>query len=287
DAKQNERLYEMLKVDPEFIRMYEMQIIAGRGFQQGRLADSTGLVLNESALQQFGFSSPEAAIGQKIWLEVNPGRPDEVIGVVKNYHQRSLQQDYTPVILFMDPAYPWVPENYYSIKIKTADITELLAGVKAAWTRHFPESSFDYFFLDDFYQQQYQHERQFGRLFGWFSGLAIIIACMGLFGLTAYTVARRTKEIGVRKVLGASVTGVTRLLTWEFIRLILVAGALALPLAAWLIGQWIQGFPFRVSLAWWQFLVPLALLITITIGTCGWLTVRAARINPAKALKEE
>ena len=287
DAKQNERLYEMLKVDPDFIRLYEMQIIAGRGFRQGRLADSTGLVLNEAAVQQFGFSSPAAAIGQKVWLEVNPGRPDEVIGVVKNYHQQSLQQDYTPLILFMDPAYSWVPENYYSIKVNTADMTGLLAAIKASWTRSFPESSFDYFFLDDFYQHQYQRDLQFGRLFGWFSGLAIVIACMGLFGLTAYTVARRTKEIGVRKVLGASVTGITRLLTWEFIRLIFLAGGVALPLAGWLIHQWIQSFAFRATFVWWQFVLPILLLVAITLATTGWLTIRAARINPAKALKEE
>src|SRR5579871_2760117 len=264
-----------------------MTLVAGRGLEKGRLADSTGLVLNEAAVQQFGFASPEAAIGQKIWLEVNPGRPDEVIGVVKNYHQQSLKQDYTPLILFMDPAYPWIPGNYFSIKGSAADMPGLISRVKATWTNLFPESSFDYFFLDDFYNRQYQHDRQFGQVVAGFSALAICIACMGLFGLTAYTVARRTKEIGVRKVLGASIAGITRLLTWDFIRLIILAGGLALPLAAWGIAQWIQSYAFRVSLTWWQFVLPLALLIGIIIATTGWLTVRAARINPAKALKEE
>ncbi|GGA98400.1 ABC transporter permease [Puia dinghuensis] len=287
DAKQNERTYEMLKVDPDFIGLYGMKVIAGRGFGQGRLADSTGLVLNEAAVQQFGFASPEAAIGERIWLEVNPGRPDKVIGVIRNYHQQSLQQDYTPVILFMDPAYPWVPVHYYSLKVSTADIAGLVGRIKTTWAGLFPESSFDYFFLDEYYDQQYRRERQFGQVVGWFSALAIVIACMGLFGLTAYTVTRRTKEIGVRKTLGASVAGITRLLTWEFVRLIVIAGAVALPLAGWLISQWMQGYAFRTTLVWWQFALPVALLIAITIATTGWLTVRAARINPANALKEE
>src|SRR5258708_361374 len=277
----------MPKIDPISTPRYGKKSVVGYGLDRTRPADSTGLVLNEAAVQQCGFASAEAAIGQKIWLEVNPGRPDEVIGVVRNYHQQSLQQDYTPLILFMDPAYSWIPENYYSIKVKTADMATLVAGVNKAWRNLFPESSFDYFFGDDFYHTQYQHTRRFSQVFGWFSGLAILLACMGLFGLTAHTVARRTKEIGVRKVLGASAAGITRLLTAELIRLVVLAGCVALPLAGWLIVQWLQGYAFRVTLTWWQFAFPLALLLLITIGTTGWLTVKAARTNPARALKEE
>jgi putative ABC transport system permease protein len=285
--KEAERTYEMLKIDHDFMRLYNLTLVAGRAFDLKRPSDSMGLVLNESAVTAFGFASPSAAIGQKIWLEVNPGRPDEVIGVVRDYHQQSLQQAYTPVILFMDPAYSWIPTNYYSVKVNTRSMKGIVAQVTDTWSRLFPESSFDYFFLDDFYDRQYQSERQFAKVFGWFSALAIVIACMGLFGLTAYTVARRTKEIGVRKVLGASAPRITRLLTWEAVRLMLLAGVVALPLAYLMIVKWMESYAFRAELTWWQFALPVALLVVITLATTAYLTVRAALTNPTTALREE
>ena len=292
--KTEERLYEMLKVDHDFIGLYGLELIAGRAFDRSRPADSTGLVLNEAAVKQFGFASPEKAIGEKVWLEVNKGKPNEVIGVVRNYHQRSLQQGYTPVVLFMDPDYPWVPTNYYSIKVNTAsgegaasggDMAGVLAQLKKTWAGFFPESSFDFFFLDDFYDRQYQQERQFGRVFGLFSSLAIFIACMGLFGLTAYSTARRTKEIGIRKTLGASVPNILLLLTRDLVVFVVWAGLVALPLAYWLVGRWMQGYAFRVGLAWWQFAGPVLALLIVAMATTAWLSVRAAVANPVNTLK--
>lgn len=288
-SKKEERLYEMLKVDPDFIKLYGLKLVAGRPFDRGRTADSTGLVLNEAAIKQFGFASPEKAIGEKIWLEVNPGRPNEIIGVVKDYHQQSLQQKYTPVILFMDPAYDWIPTDFYSVKVNTGkgNLTGTMEKVKQTWNGFFPESSFDFFFLDDFYDRQYRQERQFARIFGLFSSLAIFIACMGLFGLTAYNTARRTKEIGVRKALGASVQHIIALLTRDLVRLILVAGAVGLPLAFLLIGQWLQGYAFRVEPAWWQFVLPVVFLLLLAILTTGYLTFKAALTNPVNTLRDE
>jgi putative ABC transport system permease protein len=297
--KTEERLYEMLKVDHDFIGLYGLQLIAGRAFDRSRPADSTGLVLNEAAVQQFGFSSPEKAIGEKVWLEVNKGKPNEIIGVVRNYHQRSLQQGYTPVILFMDPDYPWVPTNYFSVKVNTGstsgtgemagtgNLSGTLDRLKKTWADFFPESSFDFFFLDDFYDRQYQQERQFGRVFGLFSSLAIFIACMGLFGLTAFSTARRTKEIGIRKTLGASVRSILLLLTWDLVKFVVWAGVVALPVAYLLIGQWMQGYAFRVGLSWWQFAGPVLALLILAVVTTGWLTFGAAVANPVKTLKEE
>ena len=296
-SKTDERLYEMLKVDHDFIGLYGLTLVAGHAFDRSRPADSTGLVLNEAAVQQFGFSSPEKAIGEKVWLEVNKGKPNEVIGVVRNYHQRSLQQGYTPVILFMDPDYKWIPANYYSVKVitgesaaagaGTGDMAGTLDRLKRTWAGFFPESSFDFFFLDDFYDRQYQQERQFARVFGLFSSLAIFIACMGLFGLTAYSTARRTKEIGIRKTLGASVRSILLLLTWDLVKFIFWAGLVALPLSYLLVGQWLRGYAFRVGLAWWQFAGPVAVLVVLAIMTTGWLTFAAAVANPVKTLKEE
>ena len=282
-----ERTYEMLKADHDFIAAYNLEILAGRGFDRSRPSDSTGVVLNESAVRQFGFASPEEAIGQKVWLEANPGRPDEVIGVIKDYHQQSLQQNYTPLILFMDPAYRWIPTEYFSIKLQTGDMTGTVAKVRQVWDQLFQESSFDYFFLDDYYDRQYKQERQFSRIFSVFSSLAVFIACLGLFGLTAYNTARRTKEIGVRKVLGATVGHIISLLTWESVRLILISCVAALPVAFLLITQWQQGYAFRAGLAWWQFAVPVLALIGIAVVTTGWLVFRAAVTNPSVTLKEE
>ena len=282
-----ERTYEMLKVDEDFIPFYGLNVIAGNAFGKGRPSDSTGLVLNESALRQFGFASPEAAIGQKIWLETKHDRPDEVIGVIRDYHQQSLRQGYTPLILFMDPDYRWIPVNNYSIRVDTRQLDATMTQVRQLWHNFFPDSPFDFFFLNDYYDRQYREDRQFGQLFGLFSALAICIACLGLFGLTAYTVARRTKEIGIRKVLGASVRGLLGLLTWDSLRLILPAALIALPLAAWLIARWLNGYAFRAPLAWWQFTAPIGLLALITLATTGHLALRAAKANPVEAIHEE
>ena len=285
--KSEERLYEMLKVDFDFMPLYKPQVIAGRAFDAARPADSTGLVLNESAVRQLGFASPEAALGQQVWLEVNPGRTDKVIGVIRDYHQQGLQMAYTPLILFMDPNYPWIPMQYFSVQFSTTDAAQLVEQVRQTWNAGFPESSFDYFFLDEYYDRQYQDDRQFARVATLFCGLAIFIGLIGLFGLTAFAAARRTREIGVRKVLGASVPEIIALLTTDLLRLLVLASVLALPLSLWLIRQWMQGFAFRASMSWILLLTPLPVLLIVTFGATFFLTLRAARVNPVTALRSE
>jgi putative ABC transport system permease protein len=285
--KSQERTYEMLKVDHDFIPLYHLELVAGRAFDRSRPADSLGLVLNESAVRQFGFASPQDAIGQQIWLEVNPGRTDKVIGVVRDYHQRSLQMAYTPLILFMDPAYKWIPTQYFSVKVSTNDMAGTIDAVHHTWDRFFPESSFDSFFLDEFYDRGYRDDRTFTKVAGLFCGLSIFIGVIGLLGLTAFSAARRTKEVGVRKVLGASVGQIMSLLTWDLLRLILPAALIALPLALMAIHRWMQGFAFRAPFSWGLLLAPVPVLITITVAATGWLTLRAARVNPVDSLKEE
>jgi putative ABC transport system permease protein len=187
----------------------------------------------------------------------------------------------------MDPALGWVPTDYFSVKINTSHMRDKVAELKRVWDQFFPASSFDFFFLDDFYNGQYQQEIQFGRNFMIFSSLAIFIACMGLFGLTAYSTARRNKEIGVRKVLGASVQNIVALLTWDVIRLILFCSLVAMPGALVLVIQWLNGYAFRVELSWWQFIIPVAVLVLIALLTTAWLTVKAALTNPTSTLKDE
>ena len=285
--KTDERLYEMLRVDHEFMKAYGLELIAGHAFDKSRPADSTGMILNEASVKQFGFASAQDAIGKKVWIETLEKRPNEIIGVIKNYHQQSLQQKYTPVILFMDPGLGWIPTDYYSVKITNGNVPNIVSSVKSTWSTFFPESSFDFFFLDDFYNRQYAQEIQFGRIFMLFSSLAIFIACMGLFGLTAYSTARRTKEIGVRKVLGASVSDIMSILTADLVKMILLCSIIAIPTAYFFIEQWLQGYAFRVDLVWWQFVLPVITLMLIAVCTISYLTYRAALSNPAITLRDE
>jgi len=159
--------------------------------------------------------------------------------------------------------------------------------IKRTWNGYFPESSLDWFFLDDFYNRQYQQDLQFGRIFLLFSGIAILIACMGLFGLTAYSTSRRIKEIGVRKVMGASVGNIISLLTFDSVKLVLLSGLLALPLSYLFIEQWLNGYAFRVSLTWLQFMLPIAVLLLISIATISYITFKAAVVNPINSLRDE
>ena len=286
-SKSDEHLFETLRVDFDFIKAYDLAVIAGRAFDQSHTSDSTGIILNEAAVKLFGFASANDAIGKKVWIETLGKKPNEVIGVVKNYHQQSLQRDFTPVILLMDPALRWVPVNYYSVKLNTGDMHASVAGIQNIWGKYFPESSFDFFFLDDFYNSQYRDETQFGHIFLLFSSLAIIIACMGLFGLTAYAAGRRKREIGIRKVLGASVKHIIAILTFDTVKLILACSVIAIPVAYLLVNQWLRTYAFRVQLNVWQFIVPVIALIVITLATISVLTINAARANPAATLKDE
>jgi putative ABC transport system permease protein len=286
-SKNDELTYEMLKVDHDFIKNYNLQVVAGRAFDKSRPADSTGVVLNEAAVRQFGFASNDAAVGQQVWIETNEKQPNLVIGVVKNYHQQSLQQKYTAVILFMDPALSWIPTNYYSVKFKGNNTSQVVSVIKSNWNNYFPESSLDWFFLDDFYNRQYQQDVQFGRFFLGFSSLAILIACMGLFGLTAYSTSRRIKEIGVRKVLGASVGNIASILTLDAVKLVLLSSLLALPVSYIFIQEWRNSYAFKAALTWWQFALPVVSLLFISMATISYLTVKAARVNPIRSLRDE
>lgn len=281
------QLVEMLKVDFDFIPTYGLRLLAGRGFDRNRPADSTALVINQSAVKQFGFASAEQAIGQKIALETTPKQASEIIGVVQDYHQQSLHQPFTPIMLFMDPAFSWIPTSYYSIKFRTDKPQQLLGQVEGIWGSLFPESSLDYFFLDEFYSRQYQSDRQYGLLFTLFAGLAIFIACLGLFGLATFSAQQRTKEIGVRKVLGATVASIVALLAKDFLKLVVIAIVLASPLAWWAMNKWLADFAHKIDISWWVFALAGAVAIGIALLTVSFQSVKAALMNPVKSLRSE
>ena len=286
-SKANERTYDMLRVDFDFIKMYQLQLVAGRSYDDTNPGDSTKLILNESAVKQFGFKSPHDAVGKKIWVESLDKAPNEVIGVIRDYHQQSLKEAYTATVLFMDPKLTWIPLKFISVAVNQAQMTAVNQSLGKVWNDFFPGSSFDYFFLDDFYSRQYEQDIHFGRVFTLFSSIAVAIACLGLFGLTAHSTDRRKKEIGVRKLLGASAQSIVRLLTNDMLKLILMASVVAIPLAAVLIYQWLQGYAFKVQITWWQLILPIAVLMLISFSATIYLTYKAALTNPAKTLRDE
>jgi putative ABC transport system permease protein len=272
--------YSLVWIDYDFIPAYGMKMVAGRNFSEEFGTDKEAVILNETAVRAIGFSSPEQAINQIILLR---NQEKTVVGVVKDYHQRSLRNRHEP-ILFIGDLNRTV---YFSLKVNPATISETIAAVKADYDARFPGNPFEYFFLDEYFNSQYQADRQFGEAFAFFAGLAIFVACLGLFGLASFTTGQRTKEIGVRKVLGASVPDILFLLSKEFLRLVLVACVLALPFAWFIMHQWLQSYAFRIELSWWLFFLAGLFVLLIALFTVSYQSVKAALANPVKSLRNE
>jgi putative ABC transport system permease protein len=174
-----------------------------------------------------------------------------------------------------------------SVKTPASKASQTIALVKANWDKFFPGNTFDYFFLDDHFDEQYRADQRFGQVFGLFTSLAILVACLGLFGLASFTTLQRTKEIGIRKVLGASVTGILKLLYREFVILLIISFVIAVPLAWLTISSWLQGYPFRIGIQWTYFMIPFATILVIALLTVSFQSVRAAIANPVKSLRTE
>ena len=183
--------------------------------------------------------------------------------------------------------YGKAPGGYYSIKFNTTNVKSSLTNFEDDWKQLFPGNPFIYFFLDEHYNQQYEADQQFGEVFGIFSALAIFIACLGLFGLSSLTAIQRTKEIGVRKVLGASVPSILALISKDYILLLAISIVVATPLAWWVMDTWLQDFAYRIQLDWLIFALPSLVVIAIALFTVSIHTLRAARVNPAKSLRYE
>lgn len=177
--------------------------------------------------------------------------------------------------------------NYYTVKLNTTSITQALADIQKDYATLFPGSPFDYFFLNEFFDRQYQADYLFNTLFSLFAGLALLVACLGLLALSSYLMARRTKEVGIRKVLGASGGQVMILLTKDFLTLVLFAGLMAIPLAYFVVDYWLQHYAFRIGLLWWLFAIPPVSVLLLTLAMVGLQTIKTARVNPIRGLRYE
>lgn len=268
-------------VDFDFISQYKIELIAGRAFSREFITDSTkAMMLNESAVKQFGYSSPRDIIGKRFSQD---GKEGQIIGVFKDFHFRSLREAIRPLGLCIDPP-NW---RLVSVKVSPANLPATLAAIEDKWKTIVPNRPFDYYFADEFFDRQYRSEVRFGRLFLNFAILTIIISCLGLLGLASYSTLQRTKEIGVRKVMGATVANIISLLSKEFLQLVLIAFLIASPLVWYFMHRWLQSFAYRVTISWWIFALSGSMVILITLATISIQTLKAAVANPVKSLRAE
>ena len=273
----------MLATDLDFVPTYQIPLAAGRAFSRDFPTDTTqAWLLNEAATRVIGWKSPEDAVGKRL---IYGGRTDcYVVGVLKDFHFESLHQEIVPMIFFI----PRDKTNLFSISVKTgANTTEALAHLKQVWQQFNADFPCNYAFLDEDYGQLYAAEIRQGRLYLFFSGLAIFVACLGLFGLATFAAHQRTKEIGIRKVLGATVSGITGLLAQDFLKLVVLAIVVASPIAWYLMNRWLQDFAYRIHIQWWMFALAGLLALAIAFFTVSFQSVKAALTNPVKSLRSE
>jgi putative ABC transport system permease protein len=267
-------------VDPDFIPTYGITMLAGKNFDMSVKSDMEAVLVNETALTAFGLGTAENALNERLILG---GDTTEIVGVLKNYHWNSLKTDHVPFLFKADT----ISRRNYSIHLSGNNMNETIKAIEAKYKEAFPGNPFDFYFLDDSFNNQYKDEQEFARIFGLFAILAIIIACLGLWGLASFTTTQKLKEIGIRKVLGASIQSIMSLLSWQFLKLVLIASILAIPLTWYGIDKWLGGFAFRIGLRWDLFVVPTLVLMVIALLTVSFQILRGASTNPAKTLRSE
>ncbi len=268
-------------IDNKFIPDYGLTMAAGRNFITDKTEPETNVILNEAAVKVFGFKSDEAAIGERIMDRSTSYR---IIGVMRDYHQKTLQNIIDPIVFYPEREYAM---SEFSVKINTPDVKALVDYVRSRWLAVFPESPFVYNFLDDVFNTGYKNERLFSLVLWLFTLLAVIVASLGLLGLSLYTVAKRRKEISIRKVLGATVFHIVRLIAKDFLRLILFSAIGAIPLAWYLLRNWLQDYAYHISIGVWFFLAPVGMIVVVAMCTVCYHSLRAALADPAKNLKAE
>jgi putative ABC transport system permease protein len=278
-------------VDVGFTENLGFTLLAGRSFSGRIPADTsrrlTAIVLNETAVRALGYT-PQTAVGKPLYADLGgQTQPFQVIGVVKDFHFQSLHQKITPYGFIRQGSPFAASPNFLLARVEVAQLPQLLAALESHWKKINPAAPFAYSFLDQDFQRNYQAERRVFLMVGYFTGIAILIACLGLYGLMAYTVEQRTPEIGIRKILGASGSGLTLLLAGDFLKLVGVAGVIALPLGWWLMNRWLEAFAYRISISWWLFALAGGVALLIALLTVGAQAIKASQASPVKSLRAE
>jgi len=270
----------IISIGNEFLDVFKLPLLKGRNFDPRIESDAKAMLINEEASKMFGFENYDASLGKVIFVG---SRRFEVIGVVKNYHYRSLRNQVQP-ILYMQ-GYPRNPT--YAIKISTEGIPGTISKIETRWKAAYSENAFKYYFLDDYFDRQYNSEREIEAIISGLTVLAILISCSGLFGLSLYAVSRRTKEIGIRKVLGASVSSVMLLLSRDVIKLTILGAVITIPMTYQGIQFWLEDYAYKMPMDPWMFTIPVVAIMFLTLMTISFQTMTAAKKNPVESLKYE
>ncbi len=266
-------------IDHDYVPSFDLQIIEGRNFDITTNRRKS-VILNRAMVTALDFKDPKSAIGEKVWH----GRDTlEIIGVLEDYHQMSLKEQVTPLVYRYTPGFA----QFISFKIENDKYQKILSQVESVWKTHFSGNPMNYFFLDQFFNRQYESDKRFGTIFSMFTALAIFVACLGLFGLASFMTIQRTKEIGIRKALGSTSSEVVLLLSKGFIQLVLIANLIAWPLAWFIMSKWLQNFPYRIDINPVLFVIAGLAVVVIAFLSVGFQTMKAARVNPSKSLRSE
>jgi len=281
DDQKSQSMWHMY-FDDDFIPDYGIEIVAGRAFQKEMKTDFMGaFLINEAAVRAFGWSRPEEALGKRLKTGLGD-RVNPIIGVTKNFHYRGLQSEVEPMVMEF---FPWF--RYITLSIDITDLNETLAFVKSQWETLWPGYPFEHFFLDTDFDSQYRADELIGNVFGIFTFLGLFIACLGLLGLASFTAESRTKEIGIRKVLGAPVGGIVLMLSKQFTKWVLLANCVAWPVAYYFMDRWLKNFAFRIDLGIWTFVLSGIFVLLIAVLTVSYQSIKAAVVNPVDSLRYE
>ena len=277
---------QMLFTDADFVRTMNMKIMAGRDFSKDHPTDRTeGFILNEEAVKKSGWRSPADAIGRTFqWVLPNAVlKSGKVIGVVQDFNITPLKTAVQPLVMHIQP----IRFQYMYVRFDQSKAENVVSTIEKTFNQFYAKQSFEYSFLDDTLAMMYKSERKLGAIFSYFSSLAIFIACLGILGLSLYSIQQRVKEIGIRKVIGASVTGITALLVKEFIQPVFIATVIAVPIVWYGMNKWLEDFAYRITISWWIFAVAGVLALAIAIFTVSLQAIKAAMANPVKSLRTE
>lgn len=267
-------------IDNDFLNQFQISVIAGRGFTQNLAADSMkSMLINEAMLKNLGFTNPGDAIGKRFTQLNHQGT---IVGVIKDFHNHSFMEKVQPLTLRVDPGHL----TNITIDITSVNVSATVAKLESAWKNLAPSLPFIYFFADDAYNHQYIAQQRFGSLFICFAIIAIVISCLGLLGLSVFNTAQRKREIGIRKVLGASAGSITAMLSKDFVQLIIIALLIASPMSWWAMHNWLQGFAYRINIPVWVFLFSGVSAILIALITVSFQSIKAAMANPINSIKE-
>jgi len=274
-------------VDPDFLSLYKIKLIAGRDFTDSPADNAKAYIINKALAQELLKNEPDLTLETLIGKQFGFYGMDSlsrIVGVVEDFNFNSLHHKIEPLCIFNQKDWNY---SEISVRVKGKDAQQAVAAIQAAWSKILPEEPFTYSFLDEHFNEMYRADSQVSEIVGILAGLAIFISCLGLFGLASYSAERRIKEIGVRKVMGASVAGIVALLSRDFLKLVLVAILIATPVAWWAVRSWLNDFAYRIDIEWWMFLLAGALAVLVALFTISFQSIKAALMNPVKSLRAE